>query len=61
MTLGKEGVTVDLRREEEAGALLSAIGQSGLAVDGVQLVTPTLNDIFVEATTTDEAEGSEGK
>ena len=61
VTLGKEGVTVDLRREEEAGALLSAIGQSGLAVDGVQLVTPTLNDIFVEATTADEAEGSEGK
>ena len=61
VTLGKEGVTVDLRREEEAGALLSAIGQSGLTVDGVQLVTPTLNDIFVEATTADEAEGSEGK
>ena len=61
VTLGKEGVTVDLRREEEAGALLSAIGQSGLAVDGVQLVTPTLNDIFVEATIADEAEGSEGK
>ena len=61
VTLGKEGVTVDLRREEEAGALLSAIGQSGLAVDGVQLVTPTLNDIFIEATTADEAEGSEGK
>lgn len=61
VTLGKEGVTVDLRREEDAGALLSAIGQSGLAVDGVQLVTPTLNDIFVEATTADEAEGSEGK
>lgn len=61
VALGKEGVTVDLRREEDAGALLSAIGQSGLAVDGVQLVTPTLNDIFVEATTADEAEGSEGK
>ena len=59
----KEGAAVELLHEGEEAALFSAVGASGLVVDGVQLITPTLNDIFVEATTSDEeeAEGSESK
>lgn len=59
----KEGAEVELLHEGEEAALFSAVGASGLAVDGVQLITPTLNDIFVEATTgdDDQAEGSENK
>lgn len=59
----KEGAAVELLHEGGETALLSAVGASGLTVDGVQLITPTLNDIFVEATTgdDDEAEGSENK
>lgn len=58
----KEGVAVELLREGGEYELLSAVASSGLKMDGVQLVTPTLNDIFVEATTgDDEKEGSESK
>ncbi len=58
----KEGTAVELLHEGGEHELLSAVGASGLPVDGVQLITPTLNDIFVEATTgDDEAEGSESK
>ena len=59
----KEGAAVELLHEGGEAALFAAVGTSGLIVDGVQLITPTLNDIFVEATTgdDDEAEGSEDK
>lgn len=58
----KEGVAVELLHEGGEYELLSAVASSGLPMDGVQLMTPTLNDIFVEATTgDDEAEGSESK
>ena len=59
----KEGAAVELLHEGGESALFAAVGASGLTVDGVQLITPTLNDIFVEATTgdNDEAEGSEDK
>ena len=55
-------MAVELLREGGEYELLSAVASSGLKMDGVQLVTPTLNDIFVEATTGDEEiEGSESK
>ena len=55
-------MAVELLHEGGECELLSAVASSGLTVDGVQLITPTLNDIFVEATTgDDEAEGSENK
>ncbi len=57
----KEGVAVELLHEGGEYELLSAVGASGLPVDGVQLITPTLNDIFVEATTRDEEEGGAEK
>ncbi len=59
----KEGAAVELLHEGGEAALFAAVSTSGLIVDGVQLITPTLNDIFVEATTgdDDEAEGSEDK
>lgn len=57
----KEGAAVELVQEGRESELLSAVASSGLTVDGVQLLTPTLNDIFVAATGDDETEGSEGK
>lgn len=57
----KEGAAVELVQEGRESELLSAVASSGLTVDGVQLMTPTLNDIFVAATGDDETEGSEGK
>ena len=57
----KEGAAVELIQEGRESELLSAVASSGLTVDGVQLMTPTLNDIFVATTGDDETEGSEGK
>lgn len=57
----KEGAAVELVQEGRESELLSAVASSGLTVDGVQLMTPTLNDIFVATTGDDETEGSEGK
>ena len=57
----KEGAAVGLVQEGRESELLSAVASSGLTVDGVQLMTPTLNDIFVATTGDDETEGSEGK
>lgn len=57
----KEGAAVELMQEGRESELLSAVASSGLTVDGVQLMTPTLNDIFVATTGDDETEGSEGK
>lgn len=57
----KEGAAVELMQEGRESELLSAVASSGLMVDGVQLMTPTLNDIFVATTGDDETEGSEGK
>lgn len=57
----KEGAAVELVQEGRECELLSAVASSGLTVDGVQLMTPTLNDIFVATTGDDETEGSEGK
>lgn len=57
----KEGAAVELVQEGRESELLSAVASSGLTVDGVQLITPTLNDIFVATTGDDETEGSEGK
>lgn len=57
----KEGAAVELVQEGRESELLSAVVSSGLTVDGVQLMTPTLNDIFVATTGDDETEGSEGK
>lgn len=57
----KEGAAVELMQEGRESELLSAVASSGLTVDGVQLMTPTLNDIFVATTGNDETEGSEGK
>ena len=52
---------MELVQEGRESELLSAVASSGLTVDGVQLMTPTLNDIFVATTGDDETEGSEGK
>lgn len=57
----KEGAAVELIQEGRESELLSAVASSGLTVDGVQLMTPTLNDIFVATTGDDGTEGSEGK
>lgn len=57
----KEGAAVELVQEGRESELLSAVASSGLTVDGVQLMTPTLNDIFVATTGDDGTEGSEGK
>ena len=57
----KEGAAVELVQEGRECELLSAVASSGLIVDGVQLMTPTLNDIFVATTGDDGTEGSEGK
>ena len=57
----REGAAVELIQEGRESELLSAVASSGLTVDGVQLMTPTLNDIFVATTGDDETEGSEGK
>ena len=57
----KEGAAVELVQEGRESELLSAVASSGLTVDGVQLITPTLNDIFVATTGDDGTEGSEGK
>jgi len=57
----KEGAAVEMVQEGRESELLSAVASSGLTVDGVQLMTPTLNDIFVATTGDDETEGSEGK
>ena len=57
----KEGAAVELVQEGRECELLSAVASSGLTVDGVQLITPTLNDIFVATTGDDGTEGSEGK
>ena len=57
----KEGAAVELVQEGRESELLSAVASSGLTVDGVQLMTPTLNDIFVATSWDDETEGSEGK